>query len=130
MVPEDLPKNILDFIKDRIDSVEQLSVLLLLYTKPEILWTTSEIAKELRSTVPSITKRLNDLYTRGVLVRMHETKDIHKFKPSSADIEELVASLATQNRIRPYKVVDSIYSQPTTILQQFADAFKLRGGKS
>ncbi len=130
MTREDLPKDVIDFINNYIDSIEQLSVLLLLYSKSEDVWTIVEIANELRSTVPSITKRLDDLYTRKVLVRMHEMKDSHKFNPSSPDVRAVVASLAKQNQIRPYRVIDLIYSRPTKALKQFADAFKLRGDKS
>ena len=35
-----------------------------------------------------------------------------------------------RNAQRPYRVIEAIYSRPPDALTAFADAFKLKGGKS
>ena len=129
MARDVLPRHIQEFLDTFIDSVEQLRVLLLLYSDPQKLWTVAEITAELRSAESSITKRLDDLYSRKVMVRLPELKGSHRFSPSTADIEVVVRDLAEQNQLRPYKVIDAIYSRPDKVLRDFADAFKFRGDK-
>lgn len=130
MARDDLPRDVLHFLDTCIDSVEQLSVLLLLHSDPERVWVASEITTELRSADTSIARRLDDLYARKVLVRVPELKECHKFSPSTPDVREVVQNLSEEYRLRPYRVIDAIYSRPTKALQAFADAFKFRGDKS
>lgn len=130
MAGEDLPESVLKFLDTYIDSVEQLRVLLLLHMSPDRVWTTVEITSELRSAETSIAKRLDDLYARKVIWPIPNSKDSHKFSPTNADVRKVVGELAVQNQIRPYRVVEAIYSRPNKALQAFADAFKLRGGMS
>jgi hypothetical protein len=129
MSGEDLPERVLHFLDACIDSVEQLRVLLLLHSSPHRVWATAEIISELRSTDTSIAKRLEGLYARKVILRMPESGH-HQFNPTSPHLKEVIGELAEQNQLRPYRVIEAIYSRPNKALQDFADAFKLRGGKS
>ncbi|MBY0471534.1 hypothetical protein K2X30_10240 [bacterium] len=130
MAGEDLPESVLLFLDTCIDSVEQLRVLLLLQSAPERIWTTAEITTELRSADTSIANRLDALYARKVLWPVPNAKDRHKYSPTNEDLRHVIGELATQNQLRPYRVIEAIYSRPNKALQAFADAFKLRGGKS
>lgn len=127
---EDLPENILKFLNTYIDSIEQLRILLLLHSFPDRVWTTAEITAELRSTDTSVVKRLDDLYSRKVLSRVPDSMNRHQFNPISVDLKKVIGELAVQNQLRPYRVIEAIYSQPSKALQQFADAFKLKGDDS
>lgn len=129
MKRDDLPPEVRQFLETSIDSIEQLQVLLLLYLSPERTWTTSEITLELRSTETSIEKRMNDLYDRKVLTKTSEIGK-HKFNPISSDMKKVIEAVAYQNQLRPYQVIDAIYSSSTKSIQAFADAFKVRGDKS
>lgn len=129
MARDDIPNEILNFLHECIDSVEQLRVLLLLSDNPVRVWTVTELTKELRSTETSIQKRLDDLYSRGVLARDSSLAGKHRFNPSSEDMRTLVKSLEQINQARPYRVIDAIFSRPSEALKAFADAFKFRGGK-
>jgi hypothetical protein len=126
---EELPEDVLRLLNNCIDSVEQLSVLLLLHSQPDRVWSNFEITAELRSADNSISKRLDDLYQRNILVRLPEMEGGHKFSPSTAEVARVVQRLAEQNRMKPYRVIESIYSRPNKALQAFADAFNLRGNK-
>lgn len=130
MKRDDLPQDIRQFLDACIDSIEQLQVLLLLNSNPDRSWSTTEIATELRSVDTAIEKRMADLYQRNILERKVELHDRHQFTPSSDRMRELVQGLAHQNQVRPYQVIDAIYSGPSKSIRDFADAFKVRGDKS
>jgi hypothetical protein len=126
---EGIPPQVQDFLNLYIDSIELLSVLLLLYSHPEKLWQKDEITKELRSTNTSISIRLNDLYARKILVKNAELDTGYKFTPSTPEICEVIKNLAFQYQQRPNRVIDAIYSRPSAIAL-FSNAFDLRGKKS
>ena len=115
-----------EFVSHSIDSVEELRVLLLLHERSEREWTLTEINNELRSTAASIEKRVRDLIGKRVLApdSLHGDK-IH-FVPFSVEVEELVMVLAGHFRVRPYKVIDLIFSKPSSAIQSFADAFRFK----
>jgi hypothetical protein len=125
-----LPEDVLQFLHSCIDSVEQLRVLMLLYSDHNRIWTTAEITAELRSTSTSIACRLEALYERNVLVRSLEKRDGHQFRPGTPEVREVIQHLVEENQRKPFRIIDAIYSRPNKTLQAFADAFKLRGGKS
>jgi hypothetical protein len=127
--PEDLPDDISGFLDRCIDSVEQLRVLLLLHSQPTRVWTISELTAELRSSSPSIEKRLQGLYTGKVLRQNGNSKGTHVYSPFSETIGSLIDRLALENQVRPYRVIEAIYSGPSKAMQAFADAFKLGGDK-
>jgi hypothetical protein len=126
---EEITEHIMDFLSEYIDSVEQLQVLLLLHSSPKRIWTLPEISAELRSSINSIEKRLEDLYSRRVLTKIPELKEAHTFHPASEDIRAVVEEIAEQNRIRSYRLIEAIYSRPSKALRAFADAFKFGGKK-
>jgi hypothetical protein len=128
MTVDGLPEDVIKFIADSIDSVEQLRVLLLLYNSPERAWTTAEISEELRSVESSISKRLEGLYDRHVLSLDPKAPTRHRFNPTSAHVGDIVRRLNDINRVRPYQVIDAIYAAPPRSLTALADAFKFRGG--
>jgi hypothetical protein len=125
---DDAPTNVQRFVADCIDSVEQLRVLLLLFSDRQRPWTVAEITRELRSVESSIEKRLNDLYGRKVLLRESDPAK-HRFVPFSPEIEATIAELAKLHEVRPYRVIEMIYSRPSEALRQFADAFKIKKDK-
>lgn len=127
MAGEDLSENLLRFLDDYVDSVEQVRVLLLLHSSPQKTWEVAELTKILDSADPSITKRLDDLYARRVLRKPAGPALGHQYVPFSDEIDNCIKELATQNRLKPYSVIEAIYSRPQKSLKAFADAFKLRG---
>lgn len=127
---DDLPKDARYFLENSIDSIEQLQVLLLLHANPDRIWTTNEIAVELRSVDTSIQKRLNDLYIRNVLLPLKGNDNEHKFLPSSQAMKKLIDVIVSENQLRPYRIIDAIYASPDKTILDFANAFKMRGDNS
>lgn len=124
---DDLPQDVRIFLETSIDSIEQLQVLLLLFSKPERQWTIAEITTELRSATSSIEKRIQDLYGRNILVKSADS--FHKYRSTSPEVQALIAGVAEHNHLRPYQVIDAIYSTSSKSIQAFADSFKVRGEK-
>lgn len=115
----------LAFLHACIDSVEQVEVLLLLHNHPEKSWTVREITAELRSTENSISKRLADLYSRKVLVADPKQPERHRYSPASEELRDVIRRLSEENAIRPYRVIDAIYSKPPKDLLAFSESFKM-----
>lgn len=115
------------FILDKITSIEQISILLLLQQDPQKNWTTSKISEELRSADLAIEKRLEDLYASGVLNKPVGPE--FYYSPASEKIKSLVAGLIETYQKRPTWVIDLIYSRPIDAIQAFSEAFKIRREK-
>lgn len=115
------------FILDKITSIEQISILLLLQQDPQKKWTTSKISEELRSADLAIEKRLEDLFAAGVLNKPEDSE--FYYSPASEKIKSLVAGLIETYQKRPTWVIDLIYSRPIDAIQAFSEAFKIRREK-
>ncbi|MGE3263181.1 MAG: hypothetical protein AB7K68_15480 [Bacteriovoracia bacterium] len=115
-----------DFIHRCIDSVELLRVLLMIQADRNRDWTYEEINNELRSTQDSIRKRVADLVAKKVIAPGAVRDGKVRFIPFSSEIEELVMVLAGHYQLRPYKVIDVIFSRPSSAIQSFADSFRIK----
>jgi len=123
---DDLSAGVVDFISRRINSVEQIAVLLLLRGDPNRSWTIPDISAELRSAPRAIEQRLRDLYDAGVLVA--SSTGTAQFAPTSPEVAAVIDELADAYETRPNRIIELIYSRSKS-LQDFADAFKLKKEK-
>lgn len=126
---ENTPLAVRKFVFTYIDSVEQISILLLLRDNPSRNWTVEELTSQLRSSVSGIKKRLNELYERKVLQRDTSNDRYYRYLPFDEEIREEIEQLAVFNRTHPYKVLELIYSRQEKALQEFANAFKFKRDK-
>lgn len=129
MASEEVPEELRVFIAESIDSVELLQVLFLLFKNPDKRWSVKEITQELRSAESSIETRLACLYSRGVLLEDQNSPGLHGFLPATPALSGKIKALAEEYEVRPYRIIELIYSRPKDALRAFADAFKLREGK-
>jgi len=120
----DVPPHVRAFIEQRINSVEQIAVLVLLRADPARAWTVGEIARELRSTDTAITCRLDDLRLAGVIPSARDSDRV-EYAPASQQMADLVSALADAYREQPTRVIELIYAKPPDAVLQFAAAFKL-----
>lgn len=124
MAGDQIPENLRQFIFAAIDSVEQLEVLALLHDHPEKEWTNLSLSQELRSTEGSVEKRLRDLVDRRVINPI--TENSFRYDPRSDEVRQTVSDLVAVYRLRPYRVMDLIFSRPVNAMQSFADAFRFK----
>jgi hypothetical protein len=114
------------FIFERIDSVELLEILLLLWSKLNGTWTARAVSDHRRTNPDSTARKLESLVAMGLAARAEESPAIYRFDASSQANDELVANLAEVYRIRPHKVLELIFS-PSKKARSFADAFLAKG---
>ncbi len=128
MANEAISPDVLQFISAHVDSIELLSILVLLSSNASKGWTISEITNELRSSESSIQQRLQSLYQRKILVPDDDSS--HRLDRSPPETKELIQKVVDQYRLTPHRIMESIYAKPNQGIKAFSDAFKLRGDKS
>jgi predicted ArsR family transcriptional regulator len=121
-----LPPRVQRFLKQHIDSIEKLEVLLLLRANPSRPWTAAAVAGELRIMETSAAGRLEDLTVRGLLADEGGTPPSFRYAPHTGEDAQAVTELASTYAQRRVSVITFIFSQPQDQLRSFANAFRLR----
>jgi hypothetical protein len=123
--PQPLHPDVHALILERIDSVAQLDVLLLLLRDPAKVWTSHTLAKELRVTEPWTNSQLQLLAQYHLAIRVSGTPGGFRYGADPVT-HVTVQELEKSYQSHPVAVVTLIYTKPNRALQNFADAFKLR----
>jgi DNA-binding MarR family transcriptional regulator len=121
----DLPQEVLAFIQAFIDRLETLEVLRTLHADPTRSWTTADLSDHLRSSVMAAELVLERLVDRGLVRRERST---YRFEARTEDLQKAVRDLLACYRERRTAVITAIFSRPTTAIQSFADAFRIKKG--
>lgn len=116
-------------IVERIDSVVQLELLLLLQASPERAWTAAEVAQELRIEPSWATGQLGELAARGLLAPAPDAPGAYRYAPHPPELDATVVQLSKDYAERRVTVITLIFSKPVDKLRTFADAFRLRKDK-
>jgi hypothetical protein len=117
------------FLDGRIDSVEQLHVLILLHDSKGRAWTIAAISEELRSSESSVTKRLQTLIDRKILAPESVSGPKIEYHPYDVATDADITETAIFYREKPYRVIDIIFSKPRDPIQTLADAFRFKKDK-
>lgn len=120
-----LPDDVVQFIGERIDSVEQLEVLLLLHQHSARDWTAEAAATVLYSQPSSVGRRLAILQLQGLLDVTDEAAPAFRYAPKTPEIHETVNRLAAAYKERRVSIVGLIASKPMDNVRAFADAFRI-----
>jgi hypothetical protein len=113
------------FLQQRLTSVDQIEIVLLLMRDPARAWTAPEVAQTLGTPPESAAMRLFLLASGGLL--SFEAVGIPRYRyvggdsETSARLAELAAVYATDRA-----AVVAVVSGPADPLRSFADAFKLK----
>ena len=116
-------------IKLRLPLIVMMMMLILLQENPERSWTVEKITEQLRSTMGSVKKRIDDLVARNVL-----SPDAVKsggeifYQPSSAEMRAAVDQAVLFYQQRQYTVMEFIFSKRMEGLQTFSDSFRFNKG--
>jgi len=120
-----IPDEVLHFIKECIDRIETLEVLLLLQSAPGRSWTAREVSDQMRSSRLAVQGALDGLHSRGLLEK-HD--DRFGFHPRRTDLADKTARLASCYRERRTAVITAIIARPNDAVRSFAEAFRFRKG--
>lgn len=114
------------FLRRNFSSVEELEIVLLLFSEPQRSWSSEEISTQLRGSLTSVKKRLERL-ARKQLVAADGGR--WRYRPGD-ERDARVAELESEYHIRQARVIDFLFSEPTDALRSFADAFRLKDDDS
>jgi hypothetical protein len=118
MARTDIPKPVRDLILRHIDSVQQVEILALLHGHPEKAWTAAELSRTLQIG-PASSAEWVERFAAAGLVRPADGGVRHAGKRAVDDLVDLYARRRTS-------VIEAIYSKPSTAIQSFSDAFRIR----
>jgi hypothetical protein len=119
----EVPEHVRRFIVEAIDSVPELEALLLLRSHRDRTWSPEDAGARLYVSLPVATHVLSALAARGLLVT---DAGAFRYAPGSADLETVIADLATSYSAHLIAVTRLIHGKPSPSVRQFADAFRLR----
>lgn len=123
----ELSAQVQELIVERIGSVVQLEVLLLLHARPERAWTADDVATNLRIDPNWAEAQLAELSGHGLLARGEPAAArTYQYAPASAAMGGTVDELSKAYAGMRVSVISLIYSKPSDTLKTFADAFRIR----
>jgi hypothetical protein len=115
------------FLAERIHSVMQLELVLLLARDRDAAWTAPAAARELRAPEAWVADQLVDLVAEGVARVPDGRPDVASFAvdgPWAAAVDEIAGQFAQ----RRTSIIRLIFAPASADVQSFSDAFRLRPG--
>jgi len=88
-----LPSHVADFVCERIHSIEQLEVVLLLHRTVDESWTVERIAQALRIAESNAASALGHLTSRGLLERDEQLGPGFRYAPARQELAQSVGEL-------------------------------------
>jgi hypothetical protein len=124
-VSDAIPADLKQFLAEHIESLAQLEALLMMLGEPQRAWTCEELARGLYISGDMCLGIVADLERRGLVVREEHSAGV-RYSERDDERTSLLSRLAALYRERRVAVITQIYSNPTSKVQTFADAFRLR----
>ncbi len=127
MAADALPTHVISFIKSYIHSVEELEILCLFAEEQSRTWSTAQVFQRIQSSEKSVAARLEIFRTSGLLTS--EGEGFYKLANTEPTVVETLKAVVGAYRDRRVSIIECIYKQPASPIQNFADAFKFRKEK-
>jgi hypothetical protein len=124
-----IPDSVKRLIADHVESVSQLEVLLLLQAGGDELWAPDGVARRLK-TAPEIADAALSKFARAGIAAVEvdaSGEPRFAYRPASPAMKNAVDTLAARYATHKTTVIALIFEQPSDAIQDFADAFRLRG---
>ena len=122
---ERIPRDVSVFLREHLQSITQLDLLLLLHGAPGRRFTAVQVSRELRVPERFVTGQLVDFARSRVLTADDADPPTWRFDPAGPHAR-VVGELADAVRRRKRAVHDLILAEPSSDVQLFSDAFRLR----
>jgi hypothetical protein len=122
----EIPEHVRRLVIERIHSISELEIVLLLHRDASRSWTAEQVSAELRIDRIWTAGQLPVLRDRGLLASPNSRPDHFQFRPSDPKLEEAVQALAVSYSDRRVAVISLIYSKPPGDVRVLADAFRVR----
>ena len=125
-MPDEISREVDQFIRDHINSVEQLEVLLLLAENPQQQWSAAEVAQKLYRQPESIGTHLQSLQSAGLVVTCSGAPGRYCYNTTLGAIDLTIKALERAYHERKDTVIRLIFSRPPDPARSFAAAFRFR----
>ncbi len=130
MLEADLPTEVIGLLRDRLHSLDQLQVLLLLYSHRDREWTEDAVAEALKTPSAIVDEALRHLCAYELVEQRRAAEVTYLFGPSGEELGRAVSALADTFRRDPLgvmKVMNKHALERVRVgaLHTFADAFVL-----
>jgi hypothetical protein len=122
----EVPARVVAFVRQHVETLEQLEVLMLLIKSPERWWDAAAVAEALGISRQSTRDALERLASGNLLAVSITTEVRYQFQPGTAalrEVSEEFAEACRTNRIAVFRIVTDTQRR---VMQDFADAFRLR----
>lgn len=116
------------FLRTSIRSVWEIELLLLLRKERARSWATAELVRHLRASSLVVSDALVALQRIDLVARDPENR--FTYRPATDELTAIADELAATYACAPASIMSVIWSTPTTNIQTFADAFRLRKDKN
>lgn len=120
-----LPADVERFIRDNIRSVEELEILLLLFSNTSKEWTAAEVSQHLYRQINSVSAHLDSLRQRAFLMAIASSPPRYCFNSATTQYET-IRNLDKAYKERKDTVIRLIFEAPSDNLRAFSNAFKFR----
>jgi hypothetical protein len=121
-----IPADVRAFVREHIDSLEQLEVLLLVHRSAPRRWSAAAVSRELRIDVASAARRLADLHGRRLLERAGDGDEAEYWHAPDSAHDSVLRDLAATYAERRVTLIEFIFAAPVREVRVFADAFRIR----
>lgn len=121
-----IPRDVCQFILDRIDSIAQLEAVLLLRESPDTWWECKQVADRLYITEQNCVSVLSGLCEHELL--LHTTFDdrpAYRYRPGNGDLREMVDRLAYYYAKHLVPISNLVHAKARSRVEGFARAFDL-----
>ena len=125
MVKQPISQELKKFIKEKIQTVLRLEVLLLLHHQQTRTFTVAEVANELGFEKEDVNGQLTALETIGVVVESNLDKHKYIYHPLNETLRSMVDQLAVSYSNQRVPILSVILAEHTDRTRLFAEAFRI-----
>lgn len=123
MAKQHISQGLKKFIKEKIQTVLRLEVLLLLHHQQTRSFTVAEVANELGFEKEDVNGQLTALETIGVVVESNLDKHKYRYQPVNEALRSMVDQLAVGYSKQRVPILSVILAEHTDRTRLFAEAF-------
>ena len=125
MTKQHISQGLKKFIKEKIQTVLRLEVLLLLHHQQTRSFTVAEVANELGFEIEDVNGQLAALETIGVVVESNPDKHKYRYQPVNEALRSMVDQLAAGYSKQRVPILSVILAEHTDRTRLFAEAFRI-----
>ncbi|HKU75182.1 MAG TPA: hypothetical protein VJR02_14820 [Pyrinomonadaceae bacterium] len=125
MAKQHISQDLKKFIKEKIQTVLRLEVLLLLHHQQTRSFTVADVANELGFEKEDVNGQLTALETIGVVVESNLDKHKYRYQPVNEALRSMVDQLAVGYSNQRVPILSVILAEHTDRTRLFAEAFRI-----